>query len=191
MEVDILYRSWWAYVLRGVLALVFGILFIAYPGATLKTFITILGIFLVIDGVLNLIRSAVFIFRKEQWGWTLVWGIIGLLLGAILIKHTEFTLGFVAIIAGIWVIVMGIAEIAISIDMPPNSGRGFLAVFGVISLGFGIAILAWTAGTVYALMVVIAIYLFAMALLDFIISIYAVRFQHREKKEIEEAIEES
>jgi uncharacterized membrane protein HdeD (DUF308 family) len=190
MEVDILYRSWWSYVVRGVLALIFGILFIAYPGATLKTFITILGIFLIIDGVVNIIRSIVFLFRKEAWGWTLVWGIVGLLLGAILINHTEFTLAFVAILVGIWVIIMGIAEIAISIDMPPNSGRGFLAVFGVISLAFGIVILAWTAETVYAFMVIVGIYLLFMALMDFIISIYALRFQRREKKEIEEAAEE-
>jgi len=189
MEVDILYRSWWSYVVRGILALIFGILFIAYPGATLKTFITILGIFLVIDGVVNVIRSIVFLFRKEVWGWTLVWGIFGLLIGAILIKHTEFTLAFVAILVGIWVIIMGIAEIAISIDMPPNSGRGFLAVFGVISLGFGIVILAWTAETVYAFMVILGIYLLFVALMDFIISVYAVRFQHKEKKGIEEAEE--
>jgi uncharacterized membrane protein HdeD (DUF308 family) len=190
MEVDILYRSWWSYIVRGVLALIFGILFIAYPDATLKTFITILGIFFVIDGVVNIIRSIVFIVRKEPWGWTLVWGFVGLLIGAVLINHTEFTLGFVAILAGIWVVIMGIAEIAISIDMPPNSGRGFLAVFGIISLGFGIVLLAWTAETVYALMVIIGIYLLAVALLDFIISIYALRFQRREEKEIEKAIEE-
>jgi len=189
MEVDILYRSWWSYVVRGVLALIFGILFIAYPGATLKTFITILGIFLVIDGLVNVVRSIVFIFQKELWGWTLVWGIVGLLLGAILIKHTEFTLGFVAVLAAIWIIIMGIAEIAVAVDMPPNSGRGFLAVFGVISLAFGIVILTWTAGTVYALMVVLGIYLLLMALLDFIISVYVLRFQRREEKELEEAAE--
>lgn len=189
MEVDILYRSWWSYIARGILALIFGILFIAYPGATLKTFITIVGIFLIIDGLVNVVRSIVFLFRKEPWGGTLVWGIVGLLLGAILINHTEFTLGFVAILLGIWVIIMGIAEIAVSIDMPPNSGRGFLAVFGVISLAFGIVILAWTAETVYALMVILGIYLLFMALMDFIISIYALRFQHKEEKEIEEAAE--
>ena len=187
MEVDILYRSWWSYVLRGVLALIFGILFIAYPGATLKTFITILGIFLLIDGAVNVIRSIVFVFRKEPWGWTLVWGIIGLLLGAIFISHTEFTLAFAAILAGIWVIVMGIAEIAMAVDMPPESGRGAVAVLGIISLGFGIAILAWTAGTVYSLMVVLGIYLLVVAILDFIIGIYVGRMQHKVKKELEEA----
>jgi uncharacterized membrane protein HdeD (DUF308 family) len=188
MEVDILYKSWWSYVLRGVVALIFGILFIAYPGATLKTFITILGVFLLIDGIINIIRSIVFLFKKEQWGWTLVWGIVGLLLGLILINHTEFTLGFVAIIAGIWVIIMGIAEIAIAIDMPPKSGRGILAVSGVISLAFGIVILAWTAGTVYALMVLLGIYLLVVAVIDFVISVYVLRFQHREKKEMEETL---
>lgn len=187
MEIDIIERSWWSYVLRGVLALIFGILFIAYPGATLRTFVILLGIFLIIDGVVNLIRSLVFIFRKEPWGWTLSWGIISLLLGLILVNHTDFTLGFVAILMGIWVVVMGVAELAMAFDMPPESGRGIIAVLGVISLGFGIAILAWTAETVYALMVLFGIYLLVAALMDFIIGIYVGRMQHKEKKEMKEA----
>jgi uncharacterized membrane protein HdeD (DUF308 family) len=170
-----------------VLAFIFGILFLAYPGATLKTFITLLGVLLVIDGAINIIRSVVFVFRKEPWGWTLIWGFVGLLIGLLFINHTEFTLEFVAILFGIWVIIMGIAEIAAAVDMPPESGRGILGVFGVISLGFGIAILAWTAGTVYALMVIIAIYLLVVAVMDLVIGIYVGRMQHKVKKEIEEA----
>lgn len=189
MEVAILRRSWWSYVLRGIVALIFGILFLAYPGATIKTFIILLGILLVLDGAINIIRSLVFIFQKEPWGWTLIWGLIGLIIGIVLINHTEFTIAFVAILAGIWVIIMGVAEIAIAIDMPAESGRGFLAVFGIISIGFGIAILAWTAGTVYALMVVLGIYLLVIAVMDFLIGIYVGRMQHEEKKEIEEAME--
>ena len=185
MEVDILYRSWWSYVLRGILALVFGILFLAYPGATLRTFIILIGVLLIIDGVINLIRSVVFVFRKEPWGWTLVWGMAGLLIGLIFVNHTDFTLGFVAILVGIWVIIMGVAEIAVAFDMPPESGRGALAVLGVISLGFGIAILAWTAGTVYALMVLFGIYLLVVAVMDFIIGIYVGRMQHKVKQEVE------
>ncbi|MEW6555237.1 MAG: DUF308 domain-containing protein [Actinomycetota bacterium] len=187
MEIDVIVRSWWSYVLRGVLALIFGILFIAYPGSTLKTFVILVGIFLIIDGVVNLIRSLVFIFRKEPWGWTLSWGIVGLLLGLILVNHTEFTLGFVAILIGIWVVIMGVAELAMAFDMPAESGRGFIAVMGVISLGFGIAILAWTAETVYALMVLFGIYLLVVALLDVVIGIYVGRMQHKEKKEMKEA----
>jgi len=185
MEVGIIFRSWWSYVLRGLLALVFGILFIAYPGATLRTFVVLLGVFLIIDGVINLIRSIVFVARKEPWGWTLAWGLIGLLMGLIFVNRTDFTLAFVAILAGIWVVVMGIAEIAIAIDMPPESGRGFLAVLGIISLGFGIAILAWTAGTVYALMVLLGIYMLVVAVMDMIIGIYVGRIQHKVKEEIE------
>jgi uncharacterized membrane protein HdeD (DUF308 family) len=187
MEIDIIERSWWSYVLRGVLALIFGILFIAYPDATLKTFVILLGIFLIVDAVVNLIRSLVFIFRKEPWGWTLSWGIISLVIGLILVNHTEFTLGFVAILMGIWVVIMGVAELAVAFDMPPESGRGALAFLGVISLGFGIAILAWTAETVYALMVLFGIYLLVVAVMDFIIGIYVGRMQHKEKKEIKEA----
>lgn len=187
MEVDIIYRSWWSYVLRGVLALVFGVLFIAYPGATLKAFVTILGIFLIIDGAVNIIRSIAFAARKEAWGWTLVWGAMGLAVGIVFINHTEFTLAVVAAFLGIWILIMGVAEVAMALDMPPESGRGFLAVLGIMSLGFGIAILAWTAATVYALMVVVGVYLLVAAVLDLVIGIYVGRLQRRGKKELKAA----
>jgi uncharacterized membrane protein HdeD (DUF308 family) len=59
----------------------------------------------------------------------------------------------------------------------------------VISLGFGIVILVWTAETVYAFMVLFGIYLLVVAVMDFIIGIYVGRIQHKVKKEVEEAIE--
>lgn len=182
MEVNILLRSWWSYLIRGILALVFGILFVSYPGATLKTFITIVGIFFLVDGLVNMIRSIVLIFGEGPWGWTMVWGILGLLLGAVLIRHTEFSLGVAAVFVGIWAVLVGIAEIAAAIDMPPMTGRGLLAVFGVISLIFGIVMLVWTAETVYAFMVLVGIYLFAAAIMDFIISGYVLFLQRKEKK---------
>jgi uncharacterized membrane protein HdeD (DUF308 family) len=191
MELDIFYRSWWSYMLGGLVALVFGILFLAYPGSTLKTFITILGILFLIDGIINVIRAIVLVLKKESWGHTLIWGIVGLLLGAILINHTEFTLGFVAIIAGIWLIVSGGAALALAFEMPAHSGKGILVVFGIISLGFGIAVLAWTASTLYTLMVVLGFYLIAAAIMDFTLGIYALRFQHREKKVLGESAEEA
>ena len=184
MEVDIIVRSWWSYVLRGMLALVFGVLFMAYPGKTLKAFVILLGIFFIIDGAVNLGRSAALAVRKGPWGLTLAWGLIGLLIGVLLLNHSEFTLAFTAVLAGMWVIIMGIAEVAVAIDMPPHSGRGFLAVLGMISLGFGIAILTWTASTVYALMVLLGIYLLAVAAMDMLIGIYVGRMQRALKREL-------
>ncbi len=179
MEAGIVLRSGWTYVLRGILALAMGVLFLAYPGATLKTFIVIAGIFLLVDGVVNLIRSLVLAANRIPWGWTLVWGVAGLLLGTVLVRHTEFTLAFAAALVGIWAIFVGIVEIALALDLPPLSGRGFLAAFGSISLAFGVAMLALTAETVYAFMVVVGIFLLARSTMNFIIGFYVLRLQRQ------------
>lgn len=155
----------------------FGILFLAYPGATLKAFIVMAGIFLVVDGVVNVIRSLVLASNGIPWGWSLVWGVAGLLLGNVLIRHTEFTLNFAVSLVGIWAIFVGIAEVAMALDLPPLSGRGFLAAFGLASLAFGIVMLAWAVETVYAFMVVVGIFLLARATINFVIGFYILRLQ--------------
>jgi uncharacterized membrane protein HdeD (DUF308 family) len=172
MEVGMVLRSWWAYALRGILALVFGVFFLAYPDATLKAFIIFAGIFLFVDGVVNMARSVVLAANGIPWGWALVWGVVGLLLGTILVRHTEFTLAFTATLVGIWAIFIGIAELALTFDLPPLSGRGFLAAFGLVSLAFGIVMLAWTAHTVYAFMVVVGVFLLARAMMNMVVAFY-------------------
>lgn len=184
MEVNVILRNWWSFALRGVLAIIFAIILLAWPAVTLKVLITIIGILMLIDGFANMIRSAVLAGRKEKWGWTLVEGLVGVLIGLIVLAHMEFTVAFVAILAGIWVIIMGIAQIAVAFDLPPETGRGILGVVGIISIAFGIVIVAYPFGSVYALTVLIGIYALVKGGMDIVVSIYAWRLQREEKKEI-------
>jgi uncharacterized membrane protein HdeD (DUF308 family) len=184
MEATVILRNWWSFALRGVIAIIFGIILLAWPAATLKVLITIIGILMLIDGFANMIRSAVLAGRKERWGWTLVEGLVGVLIGAIILAHMEFTVAFVAILAGIWVLILGIAQIALAFDLPPNTGRGILGVVGIISIAFGIVIVVYPFGSVYALTVLIGIYALVKGALDIVVSIYAWRLQREEKEEI-------
>lgn len=177
LERGIILRNWWTYMLRGILALTFGVLFLAYPDATLRAFMVIAGIFLLADGCLNLARSLVLAMNGFPWGWTLVWGTAGLLLGAILVFHPDYTLAFVSALVGIWAIFIGLVEIAAAVDLPPLSGRGFLAAFGLISIAFGILMLAWTVETVYAFMVMVGVFLLARAVMNFVIGFHVLRLQ--------------
>jgi uncharacterized membrane protein HdeD (DUF308 family) len=187
MELEVIFRNWWSYLLRGLVAVIFAILLLAWPGATLKAFMVIIGIFLLLDGFINMIRSAVLAGRREKWGWSLIWGLAGIIIGIIIISHTRFTLEFVATLAGIWVLLMGIAEIALAFDMPPESGRGIVAVLGIISIAFGIIIIATPFGTIYALSVVFAIYLIVVGALDVVLSYYVRKMQKGVEKAVEEA----
>ncbi|HEY5531215.1 MAG TPA: DUF308 domain-containing protein [Candidatus Anoxymicrobiaceae bacterium] len=186
-ETDLVMESWWSYMLKGIIAIIFGIILFSWPGAPMKTLVIIVGLFAIIDGMVNVIRSFVLMARKEKWGWALAGGLIGFLLGAIILRHQEFALAFVVILVGIWIMLMGIVELAVSFDMPPKSGRGILAVFGVILLAIGVIVLVYPFGSAYALMVVIGIYALIAGIFDIGFSFYAMAEQRKVSKEIKAA----
>ncbi|HEY5525984.1 MAG TPA: DUF308 domain-containing protein [Candidatus Anoxymicrobiaceae bacterium] len=186
-EVDVVMSNWWSYLLKGIVAIIFGAILVSLPGATIKTLVVIVGLFALVDGLVNVIRAFVLMARKQPWGWTLAGGLVGFLLGAIILRHQEFALSFIVILAGIWIVLTGIVELAAAFDMPPKSGRGILAGFGILLLALGVIVLVYPFGSAYALMVVVGIYAFVVGVFDIGFSIYAKSEEHKIKKELEAA----
>ena len=187
-EVDIVSASWWSFLLRGIIALAFGIVMIAYPSATAKTFFLLFGLFVLVYGLVDLIRGIVHLFKKQKWFATFAWGAVGFIIGGIILGNLDqASLGILwvmAILVGIWVIVLGVVELAAAFDLPPETGRGWIGMLGVISIIFGIIILAYPFGSVYALMVVIGIYAILAGIFDIVMSIYIPIKVRKMNKEI-------
>ena len=55
--VAMLARNWWAFALQGVLAIVWGILAILWPGLTLRVLVTLFGAYALVDGILSVIAG--------------------------------------------------------------------------------------------------------------------------------------
>ncbi|MBN2168212.1 MAG: DUF308 domain-containing protein [Actinobacteria bacterium] len=186
-EIDVVVESWWSFLLRGLIALAFGIVMIAYPGATAKTFFWIFGVFVLAYGVVDIARGVYYLFKKEKWFATFAWGAVDFLIGGIILGHldkaTAGTLWVIALLVGIWVIVIGIFEVASAIDLPPTTGRGWLMVLGIVSIIFGILILVWPFGSIYALMVLIGIYAIIAGIMDIVMSIYVPMQTRKLKKD--------
>lgn len=185
-EVDIVTSSWWSFLIRGIVALAFGIVMIAYPSATAKTFFWIFGLFVLVYGLIDLIRGIVRLFKKEKWFATFAWGAVSFVIGGIILGHldkaTAGLLWVMAILVGIWVIVLGIVELAAAFDLPPGTGRGWIGILGAISIIFGIIILVYPFGSVYALMVIIGIYAIIAGIFDIVMSIYLPMKTRKMKK---------
>ena len=175
MESDvIILKHWWSYLLRGIIAIAFGVVMMVYPSATLKTFIWIFGIFALAGGIVDVIMAIVLATRKERWGWPLAGGLLSILLGAIVLNHPDVALGIVVLLVAIWALVTGIAFLAGAFDLPPNSGRGWVGVSGALSIIAGIIILAYPVGSTYAVMVLIGIYALIAGAYLIVLSFYAL-----------------
>lgn len=184
MEEGIINRSWWSFLLRGIVAIAFGIILLAWTGATVGTIIVLVGLLALIDGVVNVILAVVRATRKEKWGWTLAAGLIGFLLGAVIIAHPEFTFEVVAVLVGIYAVAMGIAMLAFAFDLPAMSGRGWVGVLGALSIIIGIIILVYPFGSAYTVSVLVAIYALAVGIFDIFLTFFALGRQRKVKKEV-------
>ena len=147
---------WWTLVLRGVAALIFGIL--AYwPGITFTVLVLFFGAYALWDGVFALIAA----FRTQaERRWPLVLeGLVGIAAGVLtFIWPGAATLALLLII-GAWAFVTGIFEIVAAIRLREEiEGEWLLLISGLLSVLFGIALAIWPAAGLVAVTWLIGAY---------------------------------
>ena len=171
---------WWVPVVMGLIALGVGIFFVVRNDSTLKTVTVILGIFLLIQAVVEILTA---IFGKgEGRGALALVGVITAIAGLLLVKKPFETLTVLILILGIVFIVAGIARF---VDAATSAeGRGGNLLVCLIDLAAGIIILAWPDLTLTAVAVIIGIVLIVRGIL-----MMAFGFQIRSaEKNLEKAL---
>jgi uncharacterized membrane protein HdeD (DUF308 family) len=112
-------------VILGVLALIAGTALFLRPLRNLPAVVIVVALFLVVGGLIEAIGSIV--DRGRGWGWELLSGLASVAAGILVITWPEITLGIIAMVVGIWMIVMGVVRIIAAV-MPPGSGAPPTAV---------------------------------------------------------------
>jgi uncharacterized membrane protein HdeD (DUF308 family) len=79
MMIETLKRNWWVSVIRGVAAIVFGVIAFAYPGLTVAMLVLFFGAWVLIDGVFRVIGAIGHHASDPEWGFHLIIGIIGII----------------------------------------------------------------------------------------------------------------
>lgn len=77
----------------------------------------------------------------DQWGGLAVSGVLGIIVGVVALFFPGLTILSAAIFLGIGLVVQGVVEVAVALRAGPGAtGRGWLAVFGVLALVAGILV---------------------------------------------------
>ena len=129
---------WWLFLLRGLLAILFGVLTLLQPVAALAVLVLLFGVWAFIDGVSAL---ALAIGRTHSWQLFIV-GLIGIAVGAFTFYRPDLTaIGLYAAFAG-WSIARGLLEIAVAIELRREiEGEAWLVVGGIASIAFGVLLI--------------------------------------------------
>jgi uncharacterized membrane protein HdeD (DUF308 family) len=136
-------QNWWAVVLRGVCAIVFGLGAFLWPGMTLAALVLLFGAYALVDGILAVAWS----FMNRQagafpWG-VLIAGLAGIVAGVMTFLWPGLTALVLLYFVAYWAIVRGIFEIIAAIHLRKElKNEWLLALAGVLSVAFGLVLIA-------------------------------------------------
>ncbi|MBR1271928.1 HdeD family acid-resistance protein [Bradyrhizobium sp. AUGA SZCCT0222] len=169
--VHALAKNWWLLFLRGVAAIIFGLLAFAWPGLTLVTLILFYGAFALVDGALAVVAAITGGAPGSRW-WLAIIGLLGIAAGLVTFMMPGLTaIVLLFFIAG-WAIATGVLQIIGAVKLRKEIDNEWLLILGgIISVLFGVSmmlapgagalVLVWVIG---AYSVVIGVIFVALAL---------------------------
>jgi len=151
-------KNWWLLLLRGIAAIIFGVLAFAWPGLTLLTLILFYGAFALVDGVLAIIAAITGGAPAPRW-WLAIVGLLGIAAGLLTFLMPGLSaLVLLFFIAG-WAIATGVLQIIGAIQLRKEIDNEWLLILGgVISVLFGVGMMLAPGAGALALVWVIGTY---------------------------------
>jgi uncharacterized membrane protein HdeD (DUF308 family) len=134
-------HNWWVLALRGLAAVLFGVLAFIWPGITIFTLVLLFGAYALVNGILALVISFKGPRRIRRFGSLIFGGLISVAAGVIAFIWPGMTAFSLVIVIAAWAIVNGVAEIVAAIRLRKEiSGEWLLVVAGIASILFGIVL---------------------------------------------------
>src|SRR5689334_18022173 len=140
---NLLAQNWWAIALRGVFAIIFGLIALFMPGAALLALVLLFAAYMVVDGILAIVAAVRAARQHERWGWLIVEGIVDLIAGGIAVVWPLATVIAFVLLMGAWAIVSGALLLAASFRLHVPHGRWLMALGGTISVIWGFLLIVW------------------------------------------------
>jgi uncharacterized membrane protein HdeD (DUF308 family) len=156
---DSLAKNWWLVLLRGLAAILFGVLAFTWPGLTLLVLVTLWGAYALVDGVCALGAAMAGGGGVVPRWWLVVAGLLGVGAGLVAFFSPGMTALALIMLIGAWAVVRGIVEIGGAIQLRKEiENEWWLIASGVLSVLFGVLVLAAPGEGALALLWVIGAY---------------------------------
>ena len=175
---SILSRNWWLMLLRGLVAIGFGILIFLKPQISLEVLVYLFGIYVLVEGILGVSVAIQARDELSSWGVLLIWGLLGIAVGILAFVRPGITALALLFYIALWAIATGFLEIVTAVRLREVIKDEWLLVLaGLLSVAFGVALIArpeagalavlWLIGA-YAILFGILIVVFAFKIRSFV-----------------------
>ena len=139
-------RWWWTFILRGVVAIGFGVLAFVAPGFGIGLLVGLFAAWALIDGVNNLLTGIRTRGQDRSWWIEILEGVVGVAAGVIALLLPGLAAEILILLIAAWAIVTGILEIVLAVRLRKViAGEAWMALAGVASILFGVVIFLFPA----------------------------------------------
>ena len=129
-------------VIRGIAAIVFGVIAFVYPGLTVAVLVLLFGAWVLVDGIFRVIGAIGHRASDKEWGFDLIIGIVGIIIGFLTFHAPQITALALIIYIAAWALMIGATEIALAIKLRREiKGEWFLILMGLVSIVFAVMLL--------------------------------------------------
>ena len=159
-------RNWDTFLVRGILAILFGIVTLLMPGITLAVLVALFAGYALVDGILLSITALKTRKVYSDWWLMLLTGLTSIAAGVVTVVWPGITTATLFYLIVAWAITTGILETIYAIRFRKEiEGEGWLVLDGVLSVAFGILLLAQPTAGALAVLWMIGVYALAYGVL--------------------------
>jgi uncharacterized membrane protein HdeD (DUF308 family) len=176
---SLLKNTWWMLLLRGALAILFGLMALVWTGVTLEALILLFGAYALIDGISTGATAVSNRHIDKLWWLFLLAGVVGALVGVLtFVLPTVTAVVLVYLIAARFLVVGGL-EIAAAIALRREiSGEWFLILNGILAVLLAIVLFMAPGAGALALVQLIGVFALLIGILLLVLAFTARRWAH-------------
>ena len=134
----VLADQWWVVALRGLIAIVFGLICFFFTPAAILTAVLFFSAFMLVDGILAIASGIKAARNGKRWGLLILEGIVDIAAGVLAFLWPGIAVVVLVLIVGIWAVISGALLTYAAFSLKLDHGRWWLALAGVASVIFGI-----------------------------------------------------
>jgi uncharacterized membrane protein HdeD (DUF308 family) len=173
-------RYWWAVLLRGIIAIVFGSIALLWAEFATIALVYIFGAYAIVDGILSVANGWTNRTLNPHWWVIFIQGLAGITAGFVVIFLVDFAAFALIYLIAVWAIITGILELVTAIRLRQEiQNEWALALTGILSLILGIALIIWPAMGILAVVWAIGIFAILFGLLMIYLAFLIRRYPFR------------
>lgn len=164
-------HHWWLFVLRGVVALIFGGLAIAWPGATVVALTAFIAAYALVDGLVTLTYAIRMRASFDRWWVLLISGLISTAFGVLAFIYPGLSLAYLVLSVSVWMLFASYAQFMLArLHKKMGGSSTWGIVGGILTLALAVAAIAFPWLTVAAVVALVAWFALVIGVVSLVIA---------------------